>query len=338
MINKQQFENLVKASDKLDLSTIPMLDKLLSEFPYCQTIHLLYLKNLKKEKNIHYRNQLKIAAAYASDRRVLREFMMDTEDGVEKKNVTVKKEEKPAEKIVKETPVVEKIKNSSPTKEEKNIEEKATVTHKNNLSAVIEEGNFDGEVEVKTGYPYAGDDEVLPLHNGENLEKENKRAKRREKIEEIKRELELLQIEKDRVEELISEEAKLKQRKQKEKENSLFEKKIDKKFSYSDFSVVVDEKIENKEKVTGNNTKDLINNFLREEPTITRRSKVFFDVSDVAKESVVQNNDIVTETLAKILLKQGKVLQAIKIYEKLSLKYPKKSGYFAHQISEIKKL
>ncbi len=48
--------------------------------------------------------------------------------------------------------------------------------------------------------------------------------------------------------------------------------------------------------------------------------------------------EFVTETLAKIYLRQGMYKQAILAYEKLSLKYPEKNTYFAGQIEEVKKL
>jgi hypothetical protein len=46
--------------------------------------------------------------------------------------------------------------------------------------------------------------------------------------------------------------------------------------------------------------------------------------------------NIVTEAMAEVLLKQGKVDQAIDIYEKLSLNYPSGSAYFAAKIKSLK--
>lgn len=48
--------------------------------------------------------------------------------------------------------------------------------------------------------------------------------------------------------------------------------------------------------------------------------------------------EFVTETLARIYEKQELYGEAISAYEKLSLKYPEKSVYFASRIEEIKKL
>jgi hypothetical protein len=43
-----------------------------------------------------------------------------------------------------------------------------------------------------------------------------------------------------------------------------------------------------------------------------------------------------SETFAKILLKQGKKAMAIEIYEKLALKFPEKRAYFADLIEKTK--
>ena len=45
-----------------------------------------------------------------------------------------------------------------------------------------------------------------------------------------------------------------------------------------------------------------------------------------------------TETLARIYVRQKKYARAIEAYRILMLKNPKKSGYFADQIRELEKL
>jgi hypothetical protein len=49
-----------------------------------------------------------------------------------------------------------------------------------------------------------------------------------------------------------------------------------------------------------------------------------------------EQKDILTETMAEVLIQQGKPLQAIQILEKLSLLHPEKSSYFTTRISTIK--
>ena len=86
------------------------------------------------------------------------------------------------------------------------------------------------------------------------------------------------------------------------------------------------------------NSDEIINIFLEKKPKIKNNKQRFFNASENAKKSIVENNDIITETLAKVYAKQEHFEKAILAYQKLSLKYPQKSSYFADQIKVIKKL
>lgn len=81
----------------------------------------------------------------------------------------------------------------------------------------------------------------------------------------------------------------------------------------------------------------LIDKFIRENPRIVPNVNQVQNI-DISTESVREHESFFTDTLAKIYVKQGNFAKAILAYEKLSLKYPEKSTYFAGQISEIKKL
>lgn len=57
----------------------------------------------------------------------------------------------------------------------------------------------------------------------------------------------------------------------------------------------------------------------------------------LAERSVTENKALVSETLARLLAKQGHRDKAIAMYERLYLVYPEKSAYFAAEIDKLKK-
>ena len=103
------------------------------------------------------------------------------------------------------------------------------------------------------------------------------------------------------------------------------------KYSFLDwFDVINDDMPKVDEKL------DLIEEFIKNSPKI--KIKNDYEVKSSFKTDQKIKDELITETLAKIYMKQEKFNKAIKAYEILSLKYPKKSSFFADQINDIKKL
>jgi hypothetical protein len=81
----------------------------------------------------------------------------------------------------------------------------------------------------------------------------------------------------------------------------------------------------------------ILDRFIREEPRIKPNKNKFYNPVNMAKQSVQESDEFITETLARIYVKQGNLSKAIRAYQKLSLKFPEKSTYFAALIEELKR-
>lgn len=82
---------------------------------------------------------------------------------------------------------------------------------------------------------------------------------------------------------------------------------------------------------------DIITNFIQNEDQIVPKRAEFFNPAKAAKNSLLDKDDLVTETLANIYAAQGNISKAISTYEKLSLLHPEKSTYFAALIQKLKR-
>lgn len=279
-MNRQQFIDFIKYPDKLDANSAIQLENLVKEYPYCQTADVLFTLNLYKEKHFKFNDQLKLASAYACDRRVLKELV---------NNVRLLKQEEPAI-IIKPKPEFIPQKKESTNQQ---IKENTLVS-------------------------------LIDLLKNEVVSFKEKPTKKLSQQENSK-----LNILADHLEDILQ-------------ELEGISKPVDK--PISDVTSVLGEynmdhlkelETEDKGKLENNH---LIEKFLVNEPRIEAVSKsAFFDPVDHARQSLIDNESVVSETLAEIYYKQGNLSKAIKIYKKLSLVNPEKSTFFASQIEKIRK-
>lgn len=82
---------------------------------------------------------------------------------------------------------------------------------------------------------------------------------------------------------------------------------------------------------------EMIDRFIAQNPKIvpgeSETSKV-----NIKKSLKLDKKELMTETLARVYLEQGKYKKAIQAYKILSLKYPEKSSFFADRIKAVQKL
>ena len=85
---------------------------------------------------------------------------------------------------------------------------------------------------------------------------------------------------------------------------------------------------------------EIIDQFIKTQPTIKGKvvpEEKTLPKDDLSENNLIYNENIISETLAEILIKQGKKEKAIDVLKKLIWKFPQKKAYFAAQIEDLKK-
>jgi hypothetical protein len=81
--------------------------------------------------------------------------------------------------------------------------------------------------------------------------------------------------------------------------------------------------------------RDLIDRFIHTEPQIARGKAGDYPTGNIAKDSLEEDFSFVTETMAILFAKQGKLDKARKAFRKLMEQHPEKSIYFAAQLKNL---
>ena len=83
------------------------------------------------------------------------------------------------------------------------------------------------------------------------------------------------------------------------------------------------------------NQPDFIDHIIKSQPKISKKKSLGEHKDDLSLRSINQK-EFLTENIAKIYIRQKKIKDAIKIYEKLMSLNSKKKSYFAKKIKNLK--
>ncbi len=313
-MNRNDFISILENNRSFDRQLLNEVNEMVSIFPYFQSGHLMLLKGLHDTSDIRFETQLRISALHIADREVLYNYLNLVAE--EQQSEPGPGQEEPVEIILPapdyQQTVIETAKNSDDFIsgiERESEEEKA-------------ESSDDAESGLGS----------RPILVSDNYEED-------EEFQDLEETMFLLDNEPEPVE-----------------ENVFY---MDPGFSVPERSdlleldpgVMADNSAEEpealpevvvpaeKEGMPANKQvqADLIDKFIRLNPRIEpQKVKTDQPVEDISKVFSEDPGSFVTETLATIYVNQGYYSKAIDIYEKLSLKFPEKSSYFATQIEKIR--
>jgi hypothetical protein len=346
-MQQQQFIDIIKQPLQLESAHLAELEVLVNEYPFFESAHLLYIKGLHKYQAINYSKQLRKTAIVANSRSVLYELLHQPETIVVKDSEVVLESEFVADvaSIISTADINEQIKikqdvsSVSITNNDIKVIYVNTVTNNSLISekeAVSkeipnEEINIIKSIENETEAPIQEFD-VDKLNK--NIEQEISKGIIQSYVE-----TDIIKTPELNKEEVVEPSSFTDWLKTIQKESHTFQTDTKKELPENIKSSISEQKkaeIDKKPSFFSQN-KQIIDKIIESDPgRIKLGSTKFFTPASDAKQSLLENEHLVTETLAKIYALQGNISKAIRAYEILSLKFPQKSVYFATLIEKLK--
>ena len=310
----KEFINYIKNPNSLEKDSVKDLQKLVNDFPYFQSAHLLLSLASKKWDASVYQKSLKKTAIVVTNRSHLFNLIQQFEIS----NTVI--EDSDHQKLV-----VEEVLEPIDSTKELNILKATELLIENSDSEILETGiqqktkpNAEDVLENEIAKQVVGaivEKQMFNLSDTQLLFKQNKEP------ETFTDWLRLIQ----------------KSNKQLSAENILdtnTENNTDIKTRLEKGKIITQESALNKKL----KNLALIDKIIENSPgqIKIKDDQKFYSPEHNAKESLLENEHLVSETLAKIYALQGSVNKAVRAYEILSLKFPQKSAYFASLIQKLK--
>ncbi len=353
-MNREKFHQQLSEPAILGSDSLQELEALTNEFPWFQGGRMLFLKALHNTENLSYPEALKKTAVYLSERKTLYTLIHSVKK-VAVQQVAIKETPKKVSEFIEEkkkelqsTSVTEQLAGTIKTETDKKS------------AAELLANSLTEEQKKKTPLDTLGvtGKKQEPVVDAESEILESTRSidqvkRQKTDFDEIKKaEADLTSISENITADAIqagyeSHAIEIKDREAEEivsiENAEQLRKKIglSKKLDFAAWLKAIDEGVELAEEVSekpvsSSTVENLIDKFITEEPRMSKPKKEFYSPVNMAKQSVLDDENLVTETLARIYMKQEKYQKAIRAYEVLSLKFPDKKRYFAALIEEIR--
>lgn len=308
-MNNNDFTYILQQPEAVTPQQTDELKSIVDEFPYFQSARAIYLKGLKNQDSFKYNHALKTTAAYTTDRSILFDFI--TSEGFLQNEIS---------QFIKQN--TSHLKDIDVNIEDLSIDKSVTIddTLKQQIKDTI--GVLDPSLfEPKTERPKKESHFILDEY--ETIEPATEANKTQDvsnaDILNLGKPLQFDKRETHSFNEWLKL-AKLNPIKREETQQS---------------KPILRTKSEGQQK--REDKFKLIEDFITKNPKINPK-KALTSKGNIAKAQMIQPEALMTETLARIYVEQKNYKKAIQSYKILSLKYPKKSSFFAIQIKAVELL
>ena len=317
-MKKQEFTHLLSHPEQLTTGQTATVGEIVAHYPYFQSARALHLKGLKTNESFKYNQELRVTAAYTTDRSILFDFITSEAfnqneiSKLIKQNTELLKsiEVKDADDIsVNKSVTIDDVLKQQ-IRDSEGVLDPELFQKKTPIQTVVKEDTPLALIDIEVKYIQTSPEEQLGIGKPFDFDKDEVRSFTEWlKVTSFKPIQRTAEATIDKTEAAIDKnEAPPEIKIQEPSPESALEKKF-----------------------------DLIDKFISSNPKISPVK----DVSpsfNLAQTKLVQNDSLMTETLARIYLEQKNYEKAIQSYRILILKYPEKSAFFADQIKAVKQL
>ena len=306
-MNHKNFTYLLQNPGAVTPQQTEDVKSIIKQFPYFQSARALYLKGLKTQESFKYNQELKTTAAYTTDRSILFDFITSDVFNQNEISQSIKTNH-------------EHLNDIDVTVEDISINKKVVIDETSqqdiasNLKA-LDPSLFQPKHERPKTTGFA-------LDESETIEEVTPETKTQEATAE-----DILRLGKP----LVFHKSETHSFNEWLKLARFKTIKRDEKETKETLEPKTASQVERTEKFK------LIDEFIAKNPKINP-NKPSSTTHNIAKKQLIQPEELMTETLARIYVEQKNYKKAIQSYKILSLKYPEKSSFFAIQIKAVEQL